>query len=173
MQSGGRLIEDIKSVVASGARQFGSQFNPLRFASRKRCRWLPESQVPESHLLEILECSLDWRKIFKEINGRFDLQIQDISNRKIPILYFQSLPIESTPLAITTGDMQIGKKRHVYFTLSLALTGFAAAPFDIKAESSGSKPPRSGSFCASEHLANFVKDSGVGCRIATRGATDG
>ena len=50
MQAGARFIQDIERVAGAAFREFARQLDTLRFAARKRRRWLTKADVVETDI---------------------------------------------------------------------------------------------------------------------------
>ena len=61
---------------------------------------------------------------------------------------------------------------HLDFDYAIALTRLAAPPFDIEAKASGLIPTGARFLCSCKELAHRREDSGIGCRIGSRGAAN-
>src|SRR5450755_2419598 len=67
VQSGRRLIEQVKSFAGLALAQFASEFNALRFAARKSHGGLTEMNVSQADIDQRLQLLLHLRNIFQNL----------------------------------------------------------------------------------------------------------
>src|SRR6266478_4899980 len=76
VQSGGRLIQQIKSFSGLALAEFASEFDALSFAARERDGRLTKVNVSESNVNQGLKLLLDLRNVLQNLqhvrHGRFE-----------------------------------------------------------------------------------------------------
>ena len=127
MQTGGRLVEDIKRPAGRGPAELGRQLDSLGFASRKRAARLTEGQISQPHVVKGIKSAQDARHRLKEPAALVDSHLEDIADRLSLEFHFERLAVESLASAYVACDMQIRKEVHRQPALAEAPAGLAAA----------------------------------------------
>src|SRR5690348_5754755 len=66
METRGWLVQNIERSASRAPPQLGCQFDPLRLATGKSCRWLPKPDVSQSYIDQRLQLLTDrWYTIEK------------------------------------------------------------------------------------------------------------
>src|SRR5687767_3991166 len=80
MQTGRRLVEDIKRAAGVSLRQFGGELHALRFAARERGRALTQVDVAEPDVVERLQLLMNPGLVLEERERVFHRQLQHVAN---------------------------------------------------------------------------------------------
>ncbi len=116
--------------------------------------------------------SFQYGDVGEEFKCLMHSHVQHIGNTFVLVSDLQSVCIETLSPAGITGDIHIGQEMHFDFNQTVALTGFAASPFDIEAEAPRLVAAQAGLRQACKQLADKGENSRIGYRIGAGGAPD-
>ena len=173
VQAGCRLIEEIERFPGGFLGELPGEFDPLGLASREGGRALAKLDVVEPDRRERLQLVADGRDIGEEREGFLHGHVKHVGDRFSFVLHFEGFPVVPFPPAFLALDVHIGQEVHLDLDHTVALTGFAPAAFQVEGEPARLVAPEFRLFRFGKDPADFVKDLGVGCRVAPRCLADG
>ena len=116
--------------------------------------------------------AVDLREVLEEGQGLLDRHVQHVGDGLAAVMNLQRLGVVAGAVADFAIDVDIREKVHLDALGSLALARFAAAAFDVEAESARFVAANFGFAGLGEDLADFVEHAGVSGGIAARRAAD-
>src|SRR5713226_7909776 len=173
MQAGGGLVEDVEGAAGLALGEFAGELDALGFAAREGGVGLAELDVAETDFDESGEFLLNLRNLVEQLQGFRGRKIQDVGDGMALEADSERFGIVTAAAADFARDVNIGKKIHFDAAEAIALAGFAAATFDVEAETAGTVATFARFREHGEKLANRGENAGVGGGIGARGAADG
>ena len=168
VQPGCGFVKYIEGVPCAFPPEFGCQFHPLAFSSRKGDCGLPEPYVSESHIHEGLQFLCDGRDIPEKAVGFVNGHFQDIVDILSFILYGKGVFLISASPAFRADYIDRRQEIHLDDLYPCSLAFFAASSGYVEREPSGLEAPHFRIRCVLEQLSDVVEYPGECCRIASR-----
>src|SRR5207302_4086995 len=172
VQSGRRLIQDVQRATRVPLGELSRELHALGLAAREGRRRLSKVDVSETYVVEQLEFRPDTRLMLEEIERVCHRQIEHIGDRLSFIPDLQGFPIVTPALTEFARNVDVGEEMHLDFDEPVALTGFAAPPFDVEGEPPGPIPAQLGLREIGEQLADRGEQAGIRGRTRARRTTD-
>ena len=167
------FVEDVKRAARVALRQLTREFHPLRLAAGQGRRRLTEADVGQPHIHQGLQLARDRRHRLEERQGVLHGHLQHFVNVLALIANVEGFAVVALALAHIAGHVDVRQEVHLDFADAVALTGLAAAAFDVEAEASGLIAARARLLGARKQLSHRREDARVRGRIGARGAPDG
>ena len=143
--------------AAVDRRQESRQLQSLGLAAGKRRDRLARAEIVQSDIEHRPEPCLNLGAIAKEPKRLAHGQVEHLGDVLAAVGDLEDFrPVRACP-ALGAADHHIGKKLHVDREKAVPLTGIAAAPLDVEAESARVVVPQLGLVSRGERLANLVK----------------
>jgi hypothetical protein len=172
MQAGGGFVEQKQRATFRRLGEVGREFQPLGLARGERAGRLAELQIIEADVNQLFETSLYFRLTAKEAKSLPGRHGKNIRNAFAAVFDGQDLLAVAGAVALTTFLLHVRHKLHVDREETLALTGAAAAGFDIEAEMAGGVVVRAGLDGFGEDLTNRIEGFDVRGGIDPRRAAN-
>src|ERR1700694_514257 len=132
MQTGGRLVENIKSFARVALGQLGGQLYPLRLAATQRYGRLAKRDVSQAHILEHFDLAVQQRNVLKEFRSLFHGHVQYIGNGFALVTYLQRFAVVALAVAFFAMDIYVRQEIHFNGAQAASFAHFAAAAFHIE-----------------------------------------
>ena len=113
MQSGRRLVQNIKDSLIFRPRQVRRQFQPLRFAPRKRRRGLPQPQVAETHFIENSQLRRNFWHSRKKHQRLADRELQNFMHIFFAVANLQHAALKSRTAALLADQFDIRQQTEI------------------------------------------------------------
>ena len=139
MQTGGGLVHYVQLATGrlGGLRELARDLHALRLTTTERRRRLSESQIAESHLLQLPERGGETifagEQACRCINGH----LEHVGDVLAPHLHFQHVGLEAFAVARFARHEHIGHEDHFHFDVAGAFARFATAARHVEAERRG------------------------------------
>ena len=88
------------------------------------------------------------------------------------VLHFQCFAVITLTFTLVTRYIDIRQEVHLYFQYTVTLAGFTASTTYVETETTRCITAGTGFRYASKQLTDRGEDTGVGCRVGTRGASN-
>ena len=173
MQSGGRLVQQIKSFSGLALAEFAGELDALGFASGERDGRLTEVNVSQADVDQGLQLLLDLRNVFENLEHVRYGHFEQVGDGIAVVADRQRFVVVAASAADFALHVNVGQEIHFDAALAFALAGFAASAGNVEGEASGfvSALARFGQHGV--EVANRREDAGIGCGIGARSASDG
>ena len=165
VQSRSRLVQDIHRAARTAFRKFRRKLHALRFAARQRGRRLPQFDITQAYVLQTFQLVIYPGNVFEKFASGIDRHFQNVVNGFAFVFDFQGFMVIAFAVADVAGNVYVRQKVHFYLDYTVALTGFAPAARNVKAEPPCRIPP---GFCVpgpGEQLSDRSKHLYVCCGI--------
>ena len=149
------------------------QLHALRFASGKRSGGLAQPQVAESDLFEHAKLLSNLGSLGEELQRFLHREVEDFVNILSPVPDIEHLGLVARPLAFLANQFDVGEKLHLNRDGAVALTGLAAAAWNVERKMPGGKSTLLRLRQGSEQIADAIERLDVGHRVRARRASDG
>ncbi len=144
MQTRGRFVEDEHYIsLAVVFREERRQLDALALAARERRRRLPETDIPQPHVLQRLQ-TLDYAAasgvrivLAEKLYGVVDAHFQRVVYALAAVAYLQHLVLETLAVARLTHQLHVGHELHAHLDGALALTLLATPSRHVEREARG------------------------------------
>ena len=158
--------------AAPRGRHVSGQLEPLSFAARERVGRLPEPQIVEPHVDQLLETDLHLGTAAEKCEGFADGHIEDFGDVAAAVGNVEDFLAVAPAVALAAFHVHVGQELHVDLDVAVAVAHAAAPSFDIEAEVAGRVVARAGFERVGEHGPNLVEGLDVRHRVGARRAAD-
>src|SRR5215469_1951258 len=146
MKAGSWLVKDVKYAALAlwrphrtGAADLArrrlkmcGQLHALRFASGKRSGRLAQPQVAESDLFKHAKLLSNLGNLSEELQRFLHREIENLVNILSPVPDIEHLGLVACALAFLANQFDVGEKLHLNGVGAVALTGLAAAAWNVE-----------------------------------------
>src|SRR5437762_10499410 len=137
VQSGGRLVEDVKRAAGIALGELERQLDALRLAAGERGRRLAEAYVAEPDIAQRLQPARNRRyrgKEFCRLGGR---QLEHLVDVAPLVADLERFAVVALAVAHVARDVDIGEEVHLDLRHAIALARFTAPALDVEREAAG------------------------------------
>ena len=172
MQTGGRLVKDVKRVAGGFAAQLGRKLDALRLAAAERRGLLAQPNIAKADFRQHPARLVKLRHCAEEIHRLVHRHRQHIRDVHSFVGDFERLAIVPFAVAGLATDIERRQEVHFDFDQAVALAFLAAAALHIETEPSRVVAAALRCWQFRKQIANVVEHARVRGRIAARRAAN-
>ena len=136
MQTGGGFVQNVHGTAGSFFGQFRRQFDALGFPSAQGGSRLSQADVTQAHIFQHLQFVFNPLLVLKIVQRFSHGHIQHLGDIFSFVVNFQCVPVVTGAVTNFAGYVHIRQEIHFNFINAVALAGFTASAFHVKAETS-------------------------------------
>ena len=136
MQTGGGFVQNVHGTAGSFFGQFRRQFDALGFPSAQGGSRLSQTDVTQAHIFQHLQFVFNPLLVLKIVQRFGHGHIQHLGDIFSFVVNFQRVPVVTGAVTNFAGYVHIRQEIHFNFINAVALAGFTASAFHVKAETS-------------------------------------